>query len=200
MTDLRVRKQALRAEARAARAAACAAVPDAAARAAAHVGALAEALGAPGIASGYLPVRDEIDPRPAMTVLADHGWRLALPVVTGPGEPLVFRGWAPGEPTVAAPFGLRIPAAETEVVPDLLLVPMLAFDRRGHRLGYGGGFYDRTLAALRAGEGRVHALGLAFAAQEMPLLPASDTDMRLDAIVTEAGAIRLLGEISAKRT
>jgi 5-formyltetrahydrofolate cyclo-ligase len=126
-----------------------------------------------------------------MTALSAIGWRLALPVVVGPGLPLVFHAWAPGEPTVRAGFGLEVPAAEIEVVPDLLLVPMLAFDARGHRLGYGGGFYDRTIAALRAGGVAPHAFGVAFAAQAVPLLPDSETDMRLDAIVTEAGPIPL---------
>ncbi len=190
MSDVAARKQILRRAAREARAAAHAAEPQAPARVAAHVHAFAAALdGPPGVASGYLPVRDELDPRPAMAALAALGWRLALPVVVGPGLPLVFRAWAPGEPTVPAGFGLEVPAAEVEVAPDLLLVPMLAFDARGHRLGYGGGFYDRTIAALRAGGGAARAIGVAFAAQAVPLLPDSETDMRLDAIVTEAGPI-----------
>lgn len=191
MTDVASRKRALRADARAARAAACSALPDAPARVARHVRALAGTLGAPGIASGYLPVRNELDPVPTMAALAALGWRLALPVVVGPGLPLVFRSWAPGEPTVPAPFGLEIPVNETEVAPDLLLVPMLAFDGRGHRLGYGGGFYDRTIAALRARNPAVLAVGVAFAAQRVPLLPDHENDMRLDAILTEHGPLPL---------
>ena len=192
MSDIAARKQALRRAARDARAVAHAAEAEAPRRVAAHVRALAAALdGPPGIASGYLPVRGELDPLPAMAALAGLGWRLALPVVAGPGVPLAFHAWAPGEPTVPAGFGLEIPAVDAEVVPDLLLVPRLAFDARGHRLGYGGGFYDRTIAALRARSGAVRAIGVAFAAQEVPLLPDSETDMRLDAIVTETGPVAL---------
>lgn len=192
MSDIAARKQALRRAARDARAVAHAAETEAPRRVAAHVLALADALDRPpGIASGYLPVRSELDPLPAMAALAGLGWRLALPVVAGPGLPLAFHAWAPGEATVPAGFGLEVPAVDAEVVPDLLLVPMLAFDARGHRLGYGGGFYDRTIAALRARNGAVRAIGIAFAAQEVPLLPDSETDMRLDAIVTETGPIAL---------
>ena len=193
MSDIAAAKQALRRAARDARAAAHAVDGvEAALRVASHVRTLATTLdGRPGVASGYLPVRSELDPRPAMGVLAVLGWRLALPVVAGPNLPLVFRAWAPGEPTVPAGFGLEIPAAEVVVEPDLLLVPMLAFDGRGHRLGYGGGFYDRTIAALRARNGPVRAIGIAYAAQAVPLLPDSETDMRLDAIVTEAGLVTL---------
>ncbi len=109
-----------------------------------------------GVASGYLPIRSELDPRPAMAALAALGWRLALPVVTAAEQPLVFRAWTPDAAMVAAGFGLKVPVDGPEVVPALLLVPMLAFDRRGHRLGYGGGFYDRTLAGLH-GRGRAAA-------------------------------------------
>lgn len=191
MTDVASRKRALRADARAARAAAASARPDAPDWVAGHVRALARGLGPPGIASGYLPVRNELDPRPAMAALEALGWRLALPVVVGPGLPLAFRRWAIGEPTVPAPFGLEIPANEEEVTPGLLLVPMLAFDLRGHRLGYGGGFYDRTIAALRQRNPAVRAVGVAFARQEVPLLPDHENDMQLDAILTEEGSVAL---------
>lgn len=191
MTDIASRKRALRADARAARAAAASARPDAPDCVAGHVRALARGLGPPGIASGYLPVRNELDPRPAMAALEALGWRLALPVVVGPGLPLAFRRWAIGEPTVPAPFGLEIPANEEEVTPGLLLVPMLAFDLRGHRLGYGGGFYDRTIAVLRQRNPAVRAVGVAFAGQEVSVLPDHENDMRLDAILTEEGSVAL---------
>ena len=192
MTDVAARKQALRRTARDARALARAAHPLASERVAAHVIALVAASATPpGLASGYLPVRSELDPLPAMAALAAGGWLLALPVVVGPGLPLAFRTWALGEPTVEAGFGLAVPAAGDEVAPDLLLVPMLAFDARGHRLGYGGGFYDRTIAALRTRNPSVRAIGVAFAAQQVPLLPDHENDMRLDAIVTEDGLVAL---------
>jgi 5-formyltetrahydrofolate cyclo-ligase len=187
VSDVEARKHALRASARKVRADAHRAHPDAPARIAARVKALAATFGPPGIASGYLPIRDELDPRPVMAVLVTLGWQLALPVVTGPRRPLSFRSWAPGESLVPASFGLEVPAAGAEVTPGLLFVPMLAFDARGHRLGYGGGFYDRTIAALRARNQRVRAVGIAFAAQQVARVPDRDTDMRLDAILTEAG-------------
>jgi 5-formyltetrahydrofolate cyclo-ligase len=190
VSDVAARKRLLRSAAHEARAAARAGYPDAAAQVARHVHAMAAAHpGAAGVASGYFPVRSELDPRPAMTALAGLGWSLALPVVIAPGRPLAFRRWEIGHPTVPAGFGLEVPAETTEVVPDLLLVPMLAFDDRGHRLGYGGGYYDRTLAALRAADPRVRAIGVAYSAQRVPLLPDSETDMRLDAIVTETGSV-----------
>ncbi len=144
----------------------------------------------PGAAiSGYWPMRNEIDPRPVMTALAARGHPLGLPVVVGKGRPLVFRAWRPGDELVAGSFGTQVPGIDQmEVVPHLLLVPLLAFDRAGYRLGYGGGYYDRTLAALRA-VGPAVAVGLAFSAQEVDSVPHDATDARLDWIVTEARAI-----------
>ncbi len=144
----------------------------------------------PGAAiSGYWPMRSEIDPRPVMTALAARGHPLGLPVVVGKGRPLVFRAWRPGDELVAGSFGTQVPGIDQmEVVPHLLLVPLLAFDRAGYRLGYGGGYYDRTLAALRA-VGPAVAVGLAFSAQEVESVPHDATDARLDWIVTEARAI-----------
>jgi 5-formyltetrahydrofolate cyclo-ligase len=139
--------------------------------------------------SGYLPIRSEFDPMPLMLALAGLGYRLCVPVIEGRGRPLSFREWSASAEIVRGPFGVAVPVGGATLVPDLLIVPMLAFDRRGHRLGYGGGFYDRTIAGLRA-QGPVQALGFAYAAQEVPLVPDSETDMRLDAIVTEAGTIR----------
>jgi 5-formyltetrahydrofolate cyclo-ligase len=103
----------------------------------------------PGVVSGFVPFADEIDVLPLMARLAGEGWRTALPVVVGRDKPLVFRAWAPGEPTSAGAWSIPVPPdSAPEVEPDVLLVPMLAFDGAGFRLGYGGGFYDRTLAAL----------------------------------------------------
>jgi 5-formyltetrahydrofolate cyclo-ligase len=185
--DVVAAKRILRASARATRTSASVAQPDAPASVAGHVRILAKSMRTTGIASGYIPVRCEIDPLPAMCALAALGWTLSLPVVAGVDQPLIFRAWTVGAPTVSAAFGLETPADETEVVPALLLVPMLAFDQRGHRLGYGGGYYDRTIAALRARGRDVLAVGVAFSAQEVAMLPVGETDMRLDAIATEAG-------------
>jgi 5-formyltetrahydrofolate cyclo-ligase len=142
-----------------------------------------------GVVAGYLPIRDEIDPLPAMLALSGLGYRVAAPVIEARGRPLAFRSWTPGGTTVTGPFGVPVPAAGETVEPDVLLVPMLAFDRRGHRLGYGGGFYDRTIAGLRARR-EIAAIGFAYADQEMPEVPDSEHDMRLDAIVTDLGVIR----------
>jgi len=141
--------------------------------------------------SGYWPMRSELDPRPILTALSARGHPLCLPVVAGKARPLVFRAWHPGDALVAGGYGTQVPDAGQEVVvPHLLLVPLLAFDRAGYRLGYGGGFYDRTLAALRAA-GPVVAVGLAFCAQEVDTVPHDATDARLDWIVTEAEAIEI---------
>lgn len=154
-------------------------------------GLLALAPGAP--VAGYWAKGDELDPLPLLESLAGRGHPVGLPVVVAPGAPLVFRRWRPGEALVPAAFGLREPAADSpEVTPELVLAPLLAFDRRGFRLGYGGGFYDRTLARLSAAR-PVLAIGLAYAGQEMDRVPAGDSDWRLDAVVTETEAI-LVGE------
>jgi 5-formyltetrahydrofolate cyclo-ligase len=181
-------KRALRAAAFDARAAAHAADPGAPRRAAGHALAVISDLPPGAMVAGYRPVRSEIDPEPLMLALEGLGFGLCLPVIVGRDLPLVFREWRPGAPMEAGTFGIEIPAASVPAEPDLLVVPMLAFDRRGHRLGYGGGFYDRTIAALQARRS-LRAIGLAFAAQEVAPLPDADTDMCLDAIVTEVGVI-----------
>jgi 5-formyltetrahydrofolate cyclo-ligase len=105
-------------------------------------------------------------------------------VIDGPGLPLRFRAWRPDVALVPGPFGALVPEAGEEIRPQVLIVPLVAFDRTGLRLGYGGGYYDRTLALLRA-RGPVHAVGFAYAAQEAPALPSEATDLPLDAVVTE---------------
>jgi 5-formyltetrahydrofolate cyclo-ligase len=142
-----------------------------------------------GTVAGYWPMGDELDIRPTLAAFHACGRAIALPVVLGRGRPLVFRSWQPGDVLVAGGFGTSVPAPDRgEISPGLLLVPLLGFDRRGNRLGYGGGFYDRTLAALRA-EGPVLAIGFAWAAQEDDDLPLEATDQPLDLIVTEAEVI-----------
>lgn len=169
-----------------ARAAAHAAGAGAARMAAGHALELIGGLRGVATVGVYLPVRSEIDSMPAALALAGLGYRLAVPVVVGPGLALEFRSWTAGAPTVAGAFGVPVPDGGAPAVPDVLLVPLLAFDAGGHRLGYGGGFYDRTIAALRAA-GAVQALGFAYAAQQVPAVPVGALDVRLDAVVTEAG-------------
>jgi len=141
------------------------------------------------IVSGFMPIKSEINPLPLMRKLAAAGARLALPVVAGAGRPLVMRGWAFGEPLTAGVWGIRQPPPEAPVVaPDIMLVPLLAFDRSGHRIGYGAGYYDLTIAALRAGK-PIIAAGIAFAAQEIAAVPATPRDARLDLVLTEREAI-----------
>ena len=133
--------------------------------------------------AGYMPMRTEIDPLPAMSA---HRGLVGVPVIMAAAAPLKFREWGPGVAMVAGEFGALIPAEGAWVTPQVVIVPLLAFDSRGFRLGYGGGFYDRTLQGLRA-KGPVLAIGFAFAAQEVDAVPTDDFDQRLDLIVTEAG-------------
>lgn len=141
----------------------------------------------PGRVSLFVSVKGEIDTGPLAERLAQAGVPLCLPVIVRKGEPLIFRDWRPGDPLDDRPFGLKEPpAAAQEVVPDLLFVPLAAFDGVGGRLGYGGGFYDRTLLKLRA-SGPAPAIGLAFAAQEVDQVPALPHDVTLDGVLTEKG-------------
>lgn len=135
--------------------------------------------------SGYLPMRGEIDPLPAM---AAHPGPVGVPVTPRRGLPLAFREWSPGCALADGGFGTLVPEAGNWIVPEVLIVPLVAFDRRGGRLGYGGGFYDRTLAMLRAA-GPTVAIGYAWAAQEDDALPLEETDQPLDLVVTEAEVI-----------
>lgn len=138
-----------------------------------------------GVVSGFWPIRTEIDPRPALNELAATH-RLCLPVVAGSGLPLVFRKWSPGAALEKGVYGAMIPADAEVVTPETLIVPLAAYDGEGYRLGYGGGFYDRTLERLRAA-GPVTAIGFAFAAQQVPAVPRDATDQPLDLVVTELG-------------
>jgi 5-formyltetrahydrofolate cyclo-ligase len=137
------------------------------------------------IIAGYWPMGDEMDPRPLMLALASRGHAIALPVTPPRGQPLAFHAWAPGAALRPGPMGTSEPVAGEELRPDVLLVPLLAFDRAGRRLGYGGGYYDRTLAALPGAK----PIGIAYAGQEMPEVPAGPQDMRLPLIATEDSVI-----------
>ncbi|MGE3142396.1 MAG: 5-formyltetrahydrofolate cyclo-ligase [Hyphomonadaceae bacterium] len=143
-----------------------------------------------GPAAGYWPVGGEIDPRPLMAALAKAGLKIALPRMATRDGPARFLLWEAGRMLAADAYGVLSPPADApEVRPRLLLVPLLAFDRAGRRLGQGGGHYDRILAALRP-RGGITAVGLAYAAQELPEVPAGPTDQALDWVATEREAIR----------
>ena len=137
------------------------------------------------VVSGYSPIRSEIDPVPLMRALAAEGARLALPAVMARGKSLAFRAWSPNDRLMLGPLGILEPSpAAAELVPDIMLVPLAAFDRAGHRIGYGAGHYDFTLAHLRKGKA-ITAIGLAFAAQEIAAVPALAHDVALDYVLTE---------------
>ena len=137
------------------------------------------------IVSGYSPIRSEIDPAPLMQKLAEQGARLALPCVTTRGKSLIFRIWHPNDRLMLGPLGIPEPSpAAAEVIPDIMLTPLAAFDRLGHRIGYGAGHYDFTFAHLRKTK-HVVGIGLAFSAQEIEAVPALSHDVALDYVLTE---------------
>jgi 5-formyltetrahydrofolate cyclo-ligase len=140
-----------------------------------------------------MPLKTEINPLPLMRSLAAQGARLALPAIDGRGKPLIMRAFAFGDELASGQWGIREPKADTpDVAPDILLVPLLAFDRTGHRIGYGAGYYDMTIARLRAMK-PVVAVGIAFAAQEIGEVPVTPRDARLDLVLTEREIIDLRG-------
>jgi len=132
--------------------------------------------------SGYMPIRTEIDPLSVMAKMAGSGF-VTVPVIEGRGLPLKFRQWTPQAEMVSGPFGAKVPANGEWLEPEVLIVPLVAFDRSGGRLGYGGGFYDRTLEMLRNRRKTV-AVGFAYGGQQSDGLPLEPTDQPLDAIVT----------------
>jgi 5-formyltetrahydrofolate cyclo-ligase len=141
------------------------------------------------IVSAFMPLKSEINPLPLMRKLADAGAQLALPAIDGRGLPLIMRAWKFGDPFKAGQWGIREPLPEApQVDPDILIVPLACFDRNGHRIGYGAGYYDMTINALRAKK-PVVAIGIGFAAQEVPQVPATERDERLDLVLTEREVI-----------
>ncbi len=142
-------------------------------------------LPAGAVVSAYWPMGDELDPRPLIHRAQAAGHAIGLPVVVGKGLPLIFRDWTPGTRFVPGGFKTEVPEpSAAEVVPSVLMVPLLAFDLAGYRLGYGGGFYDRTLVKLRAA-GRITAIGFAYEGQLVDAVPRAGYDQPLDAILTE---------------
>jgi 5-formyltetrahydrofolate cyclo-ligase len=155
---------------------------------------------APGeIVAGYAAIRDEAELWPLLSRLHEGGAVCCLPVMQGPGLPLLFRRWQPGDALQPAAFGVPEPLPDAPILrPAIVLAPLLAFDRAGGRLGYGAGFYDRTLAGLRR-DGTVIAVGLAHSGQELPAVPTDDHDQPLDWVITEREAIRCTGPAAAAR-
>jgi 5-formyltetrahydrofolate cyclo-ligase len=141
------------------------------------------------IVSGFFPIRSEINPLPLMRRLAADGAGLALPVVDVRGKPLILRAYKVGDALISGQWGISEPApGAPEVIPDIMIVPLAAFDRSGHRIGYGAGYYDMTITRAR-GLKPVTAIGIAFAAQEIARVPATPRDARLDLVLTELGVI-----------
>jgi 5-formyltetrahydrofolate cyclo-ligase len=137
------------------------------------------------VVSGYSPIRNEIDPAPLMLKLAAQGARLALPVVNARGKSLTFRAWSPSDRLMLGPLGIPEPSpAAAELIPDIMLVPLAAFDRLGHRVGYGAGHYDYTFAHLRKSKA-ITGIGVAFAVQEIEAVPALSHDVALDYVLTD---------------
>ncbi len=150
------------------------------------------------VVSAYWPIGGELDPRPLLHALAARGAVCALPAVAGRGRPLAFRRWRPGDALVEARFGLREPAAAAApVTPEIVVAPLLAVDPAGRRLGYGGGYYDRTIAALRAGSSRggsrAVVVGVGYDAQIVDAVPAGQGDMRVDWMISEARTLACAG-------
>ena len=141
---------------------------------------------APGtVISGYSPIRNEIDPVPLMRRFAEQGAKLALPAVMARGKSLAFRAWSPDDRLMLGPLGIPEPSpAAAELIPDIMLVPLAAFDPEGHRIGYGAGHYDYTLAHLRKMKA-ITAIGIAFAVQQIKAVPAQPHDVALDYVLTE---------------
>lgn len=139
------------------------------------------------VVGGYWPIRNEFDPRSFLARLIAGGATAALPVVEGRDRPLSFRAWRPGDPMEEGAHGIAVPAAGSALRPDVLLVPMVGFDEAGYRLGYGGGYYDRTLAAL---DPPPRAVGICFALGRLPTIYPQEFDRPMDCVVTEEGAFR----------
>jgi 5-formyltetrahydrofolate cyclo-ligase len=138
------------------------------------------------VVAGYSPIRSELDPIPLMSNIAAQGAQLALPAIAARSQSLKFRAWSAGDRLLRGPLGILEPSpAAAEIIPDIVLVPLAAFDRAGHRIGYGAGHYDRTLAHLHKSKAFT-AIGLAFAAQEVEAVPALQHDVALDYVLTEA--------------
>ena len=139
--------------------------------------------------AAYMPIRTEVSPLPAMTKAHGRGQRVCVPVVIEAGAPLEFHEWTPQAEMVEGAFGAMIPKDAVILLPDIIIAPLVAFDMSGYRLGYGGGFYDRSLEQLSEIK-KVQVVGFAYSAQELMMVPREETDYPLDAIITERGILR----------
>jgi 5-formyltetrahydrofolate cyclo-ligase len=198
MSEPTIQKERARKAAAKRRAGLFAAHPGAGEKLAAHVIAGAASFGLEGrprTVSVFWSMGDEIDTRPLLSALHQAGHTTALPVVAAKAQPLVFRAWAPEDALVSGGFGTSVPSpGAPQVVPDILFVPLLSFDEAGYRLGYGGGFYDRTLQNLRRDADDVMAIGIAFSGQRVDTVPRGPYDQPLDGIATEAGLMLFGGK------
>lgn len=138
------------------------------------------------VVAAYMPIRTEVSPLETMAWLVDQGKTVCVPVIKGEGQALLFNEWTPNSTMIDGPFGATIPQEAKTVLPDVVITPLVGFDDHGHRLGYGGGFYDRSFEELLAKK-PVRAVGFAFAAQKLEKIPTEKTDHKLDWMVTEEG-------------
>ena len=142
------------------------------------------------IVAGFWPIKSELDPRPLMAAMTALGLKTSLPATPKPGKPLIFHAWNDDDPVIEGLYGTSEPEADAPVIiPALVLVPMLAFDADGYRLGYGGGFYDRTLTKLRSEGHIVHCIGVAYDIQLVDEVPIGEFDAKLDGVLTESGLL-----------
>jgi 5-formyltetrahydrofolate cyclo-ligase len=142
------------------------------------------------VVAGYIAIHHEISVALAMNALSARAHTLCLPVVTATGQALIFRKWKPGDPLEKGAYGIDVPLASAEeVLPDVVIVPLAAFDLAGHRLGYGAGYYDKTIAKMRAQKKDILLIGAAYAQQQIPYIPIDEHDRKLDAIATEKGIL-----------
>ena len=161
--------------------------PDAAEKLATYCQLLLNRFGR-GVYAAYLPIRSEISPLPLIAALHSTGQKSGMPVTPSEGQPLTFRRWAVGDTIQCGPYGTRQPLESgTPILPDVILAPLLAFDPAGWRLGYGGGFYDRTIADFAARGHQVSVVGVAYDAQKLDRVPVGPFDMPLDAVLCPSG-------------
>ena len=194
MTSLDAEKKQLRLQAAATRKLAFDAMPNAPQKIA-YFHDVIQSLYAPKSIAAYWPIRTEIDPIPLMAALCAKGAKSCLPVTPEEGKPLIFHEWQIGTPLSDGPYNTKEPFADTPVIlPDLILAPLLAFDKDCWRLGYGGGFYDRTLAALEQQAHKAHIIGIAFDESEVAKVPIGAYDKQLSGILTPSGLRRANNE------
>lgn len=140
------------------------------------------------VIAAYMPIRTEVSPIKSMERMCARGRKICVPVIVGKAQPLEFHEWTPDTEMVDGPFGASVPKNGKFIVPDIIITPLVAFDPAGYRLGYGGGFYDRSFAQISE-EKKIQAVGFAYSEQELMIVPREDTDFRLDSVITEHGIL-----------